>query len=404
MTGVRLLLSKELRLLLREGTVILAIILPFVMYSAMGGMFAKLSSEVSRAYRLKGYSIAVVPGAPSEEQAARMIVALLRAQHANVRLAKGSPKALLERYTLVILVPRGFTRNLTRGLNATLIVYLRASLSKLAAATAAPSGVVGVLARGIGGGSRLRVEAYIYINGRVMSVEKLSRIVSAGMGLVDASIFVIFPVSSFAALLIGSEKEERMLDVLLSLPLPRRDIALSKMLSAIIVGAMAAASSIAGFYVMLAGATGGRSASLFYSMYTAEQMVEYFIAILASALFASALSLLLSLFTESVRGAQSITLIATLPALAAVFTVFTGIPVNPALYAVPYMCVVYASFSPLTGQTPAIASITAQLVETGIVVYVFVKLLSSEAAVTASATLRRLLRGRRRAAEEALPG
>ena len=394
MSGFRLLLSKELRLLLREGTVIIAIILPFVMYSVMGGLFARFTSEVTRAYRLAGYSVAVVPGAPSEEQAARMIAALLKAQHVNVTLAKAPPQALVKKYNIVILVPKGFAENLTRGENATLIVYLHASLSKLGAATAAPAGVAGVLARGFEARSKLRIEAYAYINGRIIPLQTLNRIIGASLGLVYSSLFVIFPVSSFAALLIGSEKEERMLDVLLSLPLPRRDIALSKILSALIVGVLAAASSIAGFYVMLLGASGGRGIEI--RVYSATQLAEYFAALLASALFAASLSLLLSLFTESVRGAQSVILISTLPAIAIIFTIFTGVPTGPVFYAVPYMCLVYTSFSPLLGPLPGAISTLAQLAETVVTTYLFIRLLSSEAAVTAATSLKRLLTARSR--------
>ena len=393
MSGFRLLLSKELRLLLREGTVILAIILPFVMYSAMGGLFARFTSEVTRAYRLTGYTIAIVPSAPSEEQAARMIAAVLKAQHVNVTLSRGPVQELIKRYNIVILVPKGFTRNITKGLNATLIVYFHASLSKLGAVTAAPSGVASALARGFETRSKLRVKAYAYINGRIFPLPQLNRIIGTSLGLIYASLFVIFPVSSFAALLIGSEKEERMLDVLLSLPLPRRDIALSKIFSALIVGVLAAASSIAGFYVMLLGASGGHGIGI--QVYGAGQLAEYFAALLASALFAASLSLLLSLFTESVRGAQSVTLISTLPAIAIIFVVFTGIPTNPAFYAIPYMCLVYTSFSPLLGAMPGVVSTLIQFAETIAATYLFIKLLSSEAAVTAAASLKKLLAARR---------
>ena len=390
MTGFKLLLSKELRLLLREGTVIVAILLPFVMYSALGGVFSSFTSEVTRAYKLTGYSIAVVPGAPSEEQAAKMLVALFRAQRANATLTEGPLEKLIEKFTIVILVPRGFTENITRGLNATLLVYFRVSPSKLGVAAALPSGVAGALARGFEAKSRLRVEAYAYIEGRMLRVEQLNRIIGAALGLTYASLFVILPVASFAALLIGSEKEERMLDVLLSLPIPRRDIALSKMFSALIVGALSALSSIAGFYVMMTAATGGRGVNL--QVYSVGQMVVYFAALLAAALFAASSSLLLSLFTESVRGAQSTILISAFPAIALTFIAFTGIPLSPAFYAIPYMCIIYASFTPLAGIWPALVSLILQLIETAIVVYVFVKLLSSEAAVTAAASLKRLLR------------
>ncbi len=392
--SLRLLVKKELLLLLRERMVILSIILPFIIYSSMGAALGSVSQQVGKAYRLKGVTVAVVPGSPAEKPVAEALATLMKEHGVRVVVAEGDPRSLLSRYQLVLYLPRGFAENLTAGKRAVLEVYVRGSLARLNVATVMPQGVAAFTSRLVQRGS-LAMRVYVALGGRVYPLRELSQMFMTGSMLSFMSFFVIFPAASLAAVLVGSEKEERMFDIMLSLPVRRGDIAVAKMVAALVVGLLSAASAAAGFYFMLYSATGG-SQPVRLVGYTPLHLGLYFVAVVLSALFAAAGALTLSLFAESVRGAQSLAMIVALPAFIVMFVAMMGVPLNPALYAVPYLCVVYAAMSPLAGVEPALYSIAAQLVETAAVAYIFARLLSGEAAVTAPARLKRLLERRRR--------
>jgi len=393
---------KELRSLLREPMVIAMIVLPFIIYSSMSPFYASMAKQAAEAARLKGVRIAIAacqPG-PAEEALLRLIAGQM---HNATVVGTCEPLRLVEEgYDVVVFF--NFTAGPPRA-----VLYIRGSLSQLTKTLALPSALTGLLRET--GRERLNVttEAYIVLNGRLWSYTDLNNVFGAAVTLSYAMFFVLFPAASLGAALIGAEREERTLEVLFTLPVPRRDIALAKAAAALAASVLAAASALGGLYVMMRGmAAGAREAAgtasatapgapSLLQYYGAAGLAAYAASVAVEALLAVSLAMLIGLFASTMRGAQSAAVITVIPALLPSLMVLTGLPQTPLMRIVPYTATLYAALTPLTGLGPALQALTAQTAEAAAALALLTKTLESEIAVTGPETAKRLLARLRRA-------
>lgn len=393
---LRPLVAKELRSLLREPMVIAMIVLPFVIYSSMAPFYGSMARQAAEAAKLKGVRIAFAacnPG-PAEEAVLRLVAS--RVPNATVVRAC-DPLSLVRRgYSVVVFM--NFTAGRPRA-----VVYVKGSLSQLMKTISLPATLSGLVKEA--GREKLNVttEAYIVLNGRLWSYRDLNGVFNAAMTLSYAMFFVLFPAASLGAALVGSEREERTLEVLFTLPVPRRNIAAAKAAAALVAAVLAAASAIGGLYVMMrsmASAAGGSLQGLkglnLLHYYGAAGLALYAAAVAAEALMAVSLAMLIGLFASTMRGAQSAAVIAVIPALLPSLLVLAGLPQTPLMEAVPYTATLYAALSPLAGTGPAAASLAAQTLEALASLALLARLLESEVAITGPETVKQLLRRLRR--------
>jgi len=390
---LRPLVAKELRSLLREPMVIAMIVLPFVIYSSMAPFYGSMARQAAEAAKLKGVRVAFAacnPG-PAEEAILRLVAS--RVPNATVVRAC-DPLSLVRRgYSVVVFM--NFTVGRPRA-----VVYVKGSLSQLMKTVSLPATLTGLVREA--GREKLNVaaEAYIVLNGRLWSYRDLNGVFNAAMTLSYAMFFVLFPAASLGAALVGSEREERTLEVLFTLPVPRRNIAAAKAAAALVAAVLAAASAIGGLYVMMrsmASAAGGGLQGLnLLHYYGAAGLALYAAAVAAEALMAVSLAMLIGLFASTMRGAQSAAVIAVIPALLPSLLVLAGLPQTPLMEAVPYTATLYAALSPLAGIGPAAASLAAQTLEALAALALLARLLESEVAITGPETVKQLLRRLRR--------
>ena len=381
------LLEKELRTLIREPMIIMMIVLPFIIYSAMSPFYGSMTEQVKKAAELRGVRLAVLECKVDPFTASLLEAAAARMEKANVtvRVERGcQPLPLLEQGYDAVLVLNG---SLTRGLSVSL--YVAGSLQRIARTLALPTTLSSRLGDLLspGGKARMNVTSYIYLSGRIYSFNEISGMFNSAMMLAYASFFIFFPAASVGASLIGAEREERMLDVLLSLPLPRRSIAAAKAVAAITVAALAAASALAGLLVMM------RSLSLEIPLtryYTLVDIGLYAAALLSEAFFIVVLAMIVGLFASTMRGAQAAATIAVIPAIIPPMMALTGVAASKAATVIPYMATLYASLTPVMGREYAALATLAQAVEALAAAAVFIRLLESEVAVTGPETLKRL--------------
>ena len=381
------LLEKELRTLMREPMIIMMIVLPFIIYSAMSPFYGSMTEQVKKAAELQGVRIAVLKCRVDPLTAGLIEAAAARMEKANVtiRVEEGcQPLPLLEQGYDAVLVLNG---SLASGLNISL--YVAGSLQRIARTLALPTTLSSKLGDLLAPGekARMNVTSYVYLSGRIYSFNEISGMFNSAMMLAYASFFIFFPAASVGASLIGAEREERMLDVLLSLPLPRRSIAAAKAAAAIIVAALAAASALAGLLVMM------RSLSLEIPLtryYTPVDIGLYAAALLSEAFFIVVLAMIVGLFASTMRGAQAAATIAVIPAIIPPMMALTGVAASKAAAAIPYMATLYASLTPVMGREYAVLATLAQAVEALAAAAVFIRLLESEVAVTGPETLKRL--------------
>jgi len=395
---VRRLLAKELKTLLREPMVVVMIVMPFVTYSFMAPFYSAATEQAEEAAKLRGVRIAL---AGCQETGPvpvlGVLAASLRAANVTVDVLEACrPVEALKTggYDAVIVV------NSTGG-RFSFEVYVRGDLTRLTRTLALPGSLGAQLGRALSpGAGNVTSRAYVLLGDRLWSFEELSSVYGAGAALGYATFFILFPAASLGAALMGAEREERMLDVLFSLPVRRRSIALSKAAAALVASLLTAASALAGLY-RLFGSIGVDVGIPRY--YSPADLTVYVAALASEALFAVILAMLVGLFASTMRGAQSAATIVVLPAIIPPMMTMTGIPVSRLFTLVPYTAALYAGLAPLAGLERAATATAAQLAETALALLLLVKLLESEAAVTGPETLRRLrsslahrLRGRHR--------
>jgi len=393
------LLWKELNSLLREPMVIAMIVLPFVIYASMGPLMGGFVRQVSSAARLQGVRAAVLLCGDKASPLAGLL-AEAAARSLNASVVRGcDPLALLrEGYNVVVAVNASSTV-------PRLSVYVSGDVSRLMRTLTLPQAVVSRIRRGLaphGAAENVTASLYVVIGGKMWSFDDLNRLYGAATTLSYAALFVVFPAASLGAAMLGAEREERTLEVLLSLPLPRSRIALAKMAAALVAALLAAGSAIAGLLYMAhsastasgggeAVATGTALASEILRYYGPGSLAAYAAAVALEALFAVTAAMLIGLFASTIRGAQAAASVVSLPVLLLpAMILMVGVPGTALFAALPYSAATLAALTPLLGPGPALASLGAQAAWTLAAAALLVRALEGEVAVTGPETVKRL--------------
>jgi ABC-2 type transport system permease protein len=219
---------------------------------------------------------------------------------------------------------------------------------------------------------------------------------------ITISMLLVFSMQ-IAATSVASEKEEKTLETLLSLPIGRFTILLGKLAGSIIVAAVGAIAIIIGFnYYMgsfMVFSDAGVSVDL-AAIGLAPTLVGYAIlgaSVFMSLLSALALAIIISAFSEDVRGAQSIVgylyVIIMLPMFIIMFTDFNALPLAAriVLLAIPYTHPMLAAQATLTGNyLMAALGVVYTALFTVALLYVAAKLFATEKILTAKLKFRGL--------------
>jgi ABC-2 type transport system permease protein len=216
------------------------------------------------------------------------------------------------------------------------------------------------------------------------------------------SVLLVFSMQ-IAATSVASEKEEKTLETLLSLPISRFTILLGKLAGSIIVAAVGAIALIVGFNYYMGSFTliGGAGFSVdLAAIGLAPSLLGY--GLLAASVFVSllsalALAIIISAFSEDVRGAQSVVgylyVIIMLPMFIIMFADLNALPVAAriVLLAIPYTHPMLAAQATLTGNyVLAIVGVAYVAIFTVALLYIAAKLFATEKILTAKLKLRGL--------------
>jgi ABC-2 type transport system permease protein len=204
---------------------------------------------------------------------------------------------------------------------------------------------------------------------------------------------LIIMAGQLAATSVAMEKEQKTLEVLLTLPIRRINILLGTLAGVVVVSLIATLSYVAGFgYYMSSFTSGGGSVNL-AAIGLAPDMAGYALMIVSLFLsFIAALSLavLLAAYTQDVRSAQSLLGILYVPVMMpAVVLMISPIEILPgalqgALYAMPFTYPILAAKALYTHQYGLIAfGIIYQVVFTTFVLYLAARMFSTEKLLTA---------------------
>ncbi len=367
MNAFTVFLLKELKSIARDPKIIIGMIIaPIILVAALYGfMGSAMKQQIEEAARASG-SVTLID--LDHGNWTQSLVKYLEAIGLNVTYSQKDAAPSISEITelmeegakILYVVPGGFSRNLTEMTTGAVECYvLMKSLSFI------EMGVVSAAESYIKSFSESISKSILINMGVPESFAKYpvlssSRVVLAGkvfgspqtlvnlvlsLSLVMPLLVVMFIafVSQYAVMAMAVEKEEKMFETLLSLPINRTTIIAVKLLVSIIIGlatmgvyagifmwffSNAVSSSFEGSPQGQAGIS-GESINLF-ELVKPESMTLILIGLASVAIFMLSLLMLVSLFAEDVRTAQTFTGIVTFPvAFAAYAAMFIDIAVLP---------------------------------------------------------------------------
>ncbi len=180
-------------------------------------------------------------------------------------------------------------------------------------------------------------QSKVLLSGTIVDANLVQAVSGQLFMLPIAPMLVIGYAASIAAMSIGVEKEEKTLEVLLSLPIRRRDIVLSKLTGSLIISLLAAISMLIGFsyYMNRMTSIGANTTSEavqismtggIFGLIGIPGLTLYVVSVFLAVFLASTLGLYLGSFGENVRSAQSMVgyvwIIVFFPLYIAIFTDF----------------------------------------------------------------------------------
>lgn len=402
---------KELKELLRDPKILVGmIVVPLVMLPIMGFVIrGSLESTQERLGRLQVGVLDFDQG-PYAQDLRDFLKNYLKVALVNITASNVSQAAKIlqteTNATDLIVIPSGFSENVSQGdpenFSAFVEVYSIFSGSGGIAETASSSFVSGYLELYK---RHLAPDLFEAIPKSIVKGEPrdvppslLSTLTYSQVFILPVTISVLLVFSmQIAATSVASEKEEKTLETLLSLPINRFTILLGKLAGSIIVAAVGAIAMIIGFnyYMgsfMFMGDIGGSSLDL-AALGLAPTLLGYVVlgaSIFVSLLSALALAIIVSAFSEDVRGAQSIVgylyIVVMLPMFVIMFADFNSLPLiaRMILLAIPYVHPMLAAQATFTGDylTAAFGIIYVALF-TVVLLYVAAKLFATEKILTA---------------------
>jgi ABC-2 type transport system permease protein len=216
-----------------------------------------------------------------------------------------------------------------------------------------------------------------------------------------------------AATSVAMEKEEKTLETLLTVPVDRFAILMGKVSSTIIVAGVAAVTVLIGYNYMLGSITMGITTATqidLVALGLVPSLLGYAllgISLFVTLLSALALAVIISAFSENVRGAQALVgylyPIVFVPALVLIYLDVNTLPLalKAVLFAIPYSQPIIASKAIVLGDyATVIYGIIYVAAFTVVIMYIASRLFATEKILTAKLKFKGL---RRRKAAEKLP-
>jgi len=410
---------KEVKELMRDPKILIGVILvPMLMFPLMG-LAVRISMQTA-AESIKAMSIGVID--QDGEEYAQNLTNIFSASNLTVvsltatnieQAAEGIQESNM---TAVVVIPEGFSQNITDDKQATVHVYGVFRGTGIAE-TAGPSTVVFLisqfseyLALGKVEGKRgilnpvLPLQESI-VKGKVVSVSPSvlsSLVLSQYIGLpIGITMLIVFAMQ-IAATSVASEKEEKTLETILTMPVGRFTILLGKLAGSVIVAAVGAIAYVAGLNYYMGSFTFAFQAQPgidLASIGLAPNLTAYLV--LGTSLFvtlvsALALAIAVSSFAEDVRSAQTIVgyfyFLLFVPMIVLMYTDISilPLPLRLVLLAMPFTHPMLAARASFTGDyTTAVLGIVYVTAFTLAVLYIAAKIFTTEKILTMRLRLRR---------------
>jgi len=423
--GLMNIVIKEIKELVRDPKILLSmIIVPIVMFPLMG--FAIQTSTESAQQSIGKTSIAIIDqDQGTVSQSLENYLSSLNFTITNLNndsLDQAINKIQDTNITNLIVIPSGFTQNITNGGSADLLVYTPFSGGGGIASSSRSSTIMSLLS-GFGRGlvdqriktaypdantkeilNPLMLSERSIVKGKAADVSPsvlfslmIGQSIAMPVGMMTLLIFAM----QLAATAVASEKEEKTLETLLTMPINRTVILAGKLTGSTVVALVGAIAYLIGFSYYMGSfsaliPTGTVDLAALGLEPTIASYTSLGVSLFMALLSALALAISLSVFAEDVRGAQALVgPLSILFIFPLIFTMFTDInslpfPLSIILLAIPFTHAMLAANVAFTGNyVGAIGGIIYMTIFTIVVLYIASRLFGTEKILTAKLTFRR---------------
>lgn len=416
--------AKEVKELIRDPRILLGIILvPLLMFPLMGFMI-RVSQEATME-SMRNISVAVID--LDKGTFAQNLTGMLRF-YGNLRVEPLSASRIEDvagdvqesNITAVIIIPKDFSKNLTNGVRTKLEVY-----GVFRGGGIAEGGTFSAVNSLLHSFEQILInqtlqEAYLdpdvvldpvdispksIVKGAPvdMNPETLFAVsMTQFFGFPFAIMMLIILAMQLASTSVASEKEEKTLETLLSVPISRFTILIAKLTGSVIVAAIGALATIVGVSYYVGSFTFGAPIQMTVDLSEiglAPGVFGYVVlgaSLFVSLLSALALAVVVSVFAEDVRGAQSLLgfvyLPLFIPMLVLMFTDINTLPLTMriVLLAIPFTHPMLAARAMITGDYfTAIWGIGYVTIFTLVILFVAARIFATEKILTMQLRLRR---------------
>jgi len=409
-------ISKEVKELIRDPRILLGmIIVPLIMFPIMGFAMQSIFTQVQESVKQVTVGVADLDNGNWSQALIENLIGL----GANVTVINASDESQavqqMQIYNLtdLIVIPKGFSQNVTEGEKAQLKTYSVYSGSGMveSARSEAVNSLIEMVKR-LWAPDPFTVSKNSVVKGKPLPIPPevlfnlaMSQYVATPIAL---SIIIVFAMQ-LAATSVASEKEEKTLETLLSLPINRFTILMGKLFGSILVALLGAVAYLIGFtyymgemFTFVPTEVGVDLAELGL----APSLLGYVlmgVSLFVSLLSALALAVVISAFTEDVRSAQAVVgyiyPLIFIPMFLLMYTdVFSlSLPLQILILAIPYSHPILAARAAVTGNyLMAIGGIAYVSVFTVVILYVAAKFFATEKILTARIKFRKLRKLKRK--------
>ena len=416
---------KEVKELVRDPKILLGIIIvPLIMFPLMG--FAIQTSMETAEESMRSVSIAVMDldQGPVAENLTNFLTAL------NVTIVEVDDLDFIEAVDYVqqldvtglVVIPSGFSNNITEGLEAKLDVYTvfrgggiiestSSSMINALLTTFEEGLVVQKVEEEFPDASQTVLDPVdmsekTIIKGKPVNVNPsilFGLMISQSTGMPLGIMMLLVFAMQLAATSVASEKEEKTLETLLTLPINRFTILAGKLTGSIVVAVIGAVAYIVGFNYYMGSFMGVMPTEIGVDLAAiglAPTPISYLllgVSLFVSLLSALALAISISIFAEDVRGAQALvgplSVLLIFPMIIMMFTDVYALPfpLTIVLLAIPFTHPMMASNVTFTGDyLTAVLGIVYVSIFTIVVLYIAARLFGTEKILTAKLKFRRL--------------
>jgi ABC-2 type transport system permease protein len=433
--GLFNIIVKEVKELVRDRTLLFGmIIVPLILFPLMG--FAMQTSMETAEETMRNASIAVInlDKGPVAETLTNFLttlnVTIVEVDHLSFNEAVDYVQQ--SNLTGLIVMPSDFSYNITEGLKAELDVYtvfrgggITESASSSTISALLQTFESGLVVQKVGEIFPENPEAVLdpialseksIVRGKSVDVSPsvlFGLMMSQSMGMPIGIMMLLIFAMQLAATSVASEKEEKTLETLLTLPISRFTILAGKLTGSIIIAVIGSVAYIVGFSYYIGSFMGSMPTEIGVDLATiglAPTPISYLLlgaSLFVSLISALALAVSISIFAEDVKGAQALVgPLSVLLIFPMIFMMFTDIyalpfPLTFVLLAIPFTHPMLASKVAFTGDyLTAVIGIVYVSIFTITVLYIAARLFATEKILTAKLKLRWLRRRRRTQAEE----